>query len=205
MIPDAIIIFSGGIVVDEKEGQNHWRTTTYEERDAFGTLGGRDRVEAAVLLAKKYSNAYLVTTSHTLGRIDPSLAKVYASELHTLGVEPGRIMQEERSSTTQTAVAEALRLAQEKGWKHIILLSSEFHLPRVVAFYEQTKNDIEATAISSESVLTKENPAFAEYFEKMKKSPAYQKRLVAERRGLKAIKKDTYRPAQSKDKQERSV
>ena len=204
MNPDAIIVFSGGIVAYDKDGQTHWRTTTYDESDAFGTLGGRDRVEAAALLAKKYPNAYLVTTSHTLGRITPSLAQVYADELLALGVAQERIVEEEHSSTTKTAVDAALRLAQKKGWKRLLFLSSEFHLSRIAAFYEQTKSDIKATIISSESVL-ENDPAFARHFAEVKKSPAYQNRLAAEARGVDAVKNGTYRPAPFEDKKERPV
>lgn len=191
MTPDAIVIFSAGVVPLHEGG---WRTTTYEEGDAFGTMGGRDRVETAALLAKKYPGAYLVTTSH-----------VYTDELHELGVERGRIIQGRESSTTQIALDAALQLAQEKGWKRILFVSSGYHLPRIEAFYEQAKNNIEATFVSSESVLIQHDPAFAERFEKVKNTPAYQMRLVSEARGIEAIKNRNYRPAPIKDKKERPV
>lgn len=200
--PDAIFIFSAGIV---QLTDGSWRSTTYKEGDTFGTLGGRDRVEAAALLAKKYPNTYLVTTSHTLGRVTTSIAEVYALELRTLGVEEKRIVREELSSNTQTAVAAALLLAQEKKWKHLILLSSEYHLPRIAAFYEQAKSDITARTLSSESVLTQQDPTFAEYFENVKRTPAYLKRLEAEERGVQAIIKNTYHFAPNEDKKARPV
>lgn len=202
MKPDAIVIFSAGVMPLELGG---WRTTTYDESDAFGTLGGRDRVEAATLLAKQYPHAYLVTTSHNLDRATPSLAQVYADELCALGVAPERIVQEERSSTTGSVVATTSQLAREKGWKQLLLLSSEFHLARIKAFYEQTKSDINVTIVSSESVLIPNDPVFAVQFEKVKKTPAYQNRLAAEARGIAAIKSGTYRSAPIEDKKERSV
>ena len=191
MTPNAIIIFSAGIMPLPGGG---WRSTTYEESDAFGTLGGRDRVEAAALLAKKYPTAYFITTS-----------PVYTTELAALGVVRERILEGENSSNTQTGVSAALDFAQRKGWKQILLLSSGYHLPRIEAFYEQTRSDIKATAISSESVLAQNDSAFAEYFEKVEKSSDYQKRLAAEEQGLEAIKNGTYRPAPIEDKKERSV
>ncbi len=202
MSPDAIIIFSAGVM---PLGAGGWRTTTYDDKDAFGTLGGRDRVEAAVLLAKKYPNIYLVTTSHNLDRATPSLAQVYADELRALGVAPERIGQEERPSTTGSVVATALQLAQEKGWKHLLLLSNEYHLPRIAAFYKEAKSDIKVTIVSSESVLISHDPAFAERFAEVKKTSAYQARLAAEARGIAAIKGGTYRPAPIEDKKERPV
>lgn len=190
MTQDAIIIFSAGVMPLEGGG---WRTTTYDESDAFGTMGGRDRVEAAALLANKYPDAYLVTMS-----------PVYTDELHTLGVSQDRIIQDGNAQNTQTTIVAALRLAQEKGWRHLFFVSSEYNIPRIAAFYEQTKSAIKATTISSESVLIKNVPAFAERFEQVKKTPAYQNRLAAEAHGIAAIKNGTYRPAPLEDKKERA-
>jgi uncharacterized SAM-binding protein YcdF (DUF218 family) len=189
--PDAIVVFPGGVMSTETGG---WRSTTYEESDAFGTLGGRDRVEAGALLSKKYPSAYLVMTS-----------PVYATELAALGVVQERILEGENSPNTQIGVSTALDLAQRKGWKKILLLSSEYHLPRIEAFYEHAKSAVTAAMISSESILVQADPSFAEYFEKVKKSPMYQRRLMSERRGIEAIQRGDYRPASSKDKQERPV
>jgi uncharacterized SAM-binding protein YcdF (DUF218 family) len=202
MSPDAVIIFSAGVM---PLGDGAWRTTTYDDGDAFGTLGGRDRVEAAALLAKKYPSAYLVTTSHNLDRATPSLAQVYADELRGLGIADERIVQEERPSTTQTVVTTVLQLAQEKGWEHLLLLSNEYHLPRIRAFLAQTKSDREAATVSSESILIEHDPAFAEYFEKIKKSPAYQKRLMSEAHGIQALQTGGYHSAPIEDKKERPV
>lgn len=202
IIPDAIVIFSAGIVQLTGGG---WRSTTYKESDAFGTLGGRDRVEAAALLAKKYPSAHLITTSHALGSVTPSIAEVYAQELRMLGVEEKRIVREGLSSNTQTAIDATLLLAQERGWKRLILLSSEYHLPRIAAFYKQAKSSIAAHTISSESVLIRQDPVFAGYFKNVKKTSAYLKRLEAEERGMQAITKGSYHSAPSEDKKERPM
>ena len=52
--PDTIAVLQGGIVGG--------RSATYEDHDAFGTLGGRARVEAAALLAKQFPQAVVLTT-----------------------------------------------------------------------------------------------------------------------------------------------
>lgn len=198
-----IIILSGGIIEDEGDGQAHWRSTTYDEGDAFGTLGGRDRAEAAAFLAQKYPHAYLVTTSRRLDGALTTQANVYAAELQALGVAPERIIKEERSTTTGTAVEQAVQLAQEKGWKHILFLSSEYHLLRIEAFYTQTRSNIVADFVSSESILVPRDPAFAEMFERVKRSPEYKKRLLTEAQGIEAIRAGTYRSAPLEDKLER--
>jgi len=203
--PDAIVILSGDIVAYEKDRQTHWRSTTFEEGDAFGVLGGHDRVEAAALLSKKYPNAYLVTTSRRLDGKLPTLAQVYADELRDLGVDEKMIVKEERSSNTQTTVTFALQLAKERGWKNILFVSSGYHLSRIQAFYENEKSTIAATTIASESVIIENNPARAEFFEKLRKSPSYQERVADEGRGIEALRAGAYHPAPIEDKQERPV
>lgn len=204
MTPDAIIIFSAGLVsYEDDKGEVHWRSTTYKENDGFGTMGGRDRVEAAALLAKKYPDAYLVTTCQRMDGSPPSHASVYAGELIALGVPQERIVQEDISTNVWSSIQQLVLIAQEKGWKHLLLLSSEYQLSRIKAFYEEEKCDVEVVTISSESVLGENDPTFIEYFESVKKTPSYQKRLVAETRGVVAVKNGTYRPAPIEDKMER--
>jgi len=203
MTPDAIIILSGGAVVHEKEGRIEWRTTTYCESDGFGTLGGRDRVEAGAMLAQKYPDAYLVTTSHRPTNEPPTLAQIYADELVDLGVSRERILEEERSTTTETAVRWTVELAREKGWQHLIFVSSGYHLSRVAAFYELTGASATADFVSSESVLTDTDPAFATRFAEVQKTTAYQTRLAYEARGLSALQAGTYLNAPPEDKLER--
>lgn len=202
MTPDAIIVFPAGIMPLSGGG---WRSTTYDESDAFGTLGGRDRVEATALLAKQYPDAYVVTTSHTLGRPAPSVAEVYAQELIALSVEPAKIIKEESSNTTQTALRAALQLAEKKGWTRLIFVSSGFHIPRIHAFFEAEHGTIVAEFFASEPALAENNPAFAARFAAVKKTPAYRLRLESEARGIEAIKSGAYRSAGAEDKQERSV
>lgn len=199
MTLDAIIVLSAGIVQRE---DGTWRSTTYDESDAFGTLGGHDRVCAAAKLAATYPDAVIVTTSHTMGYTEPSLAKVYADELVALGVPQERIVLEERSTTTQSAIKVALQLAHERSWQHITFLSSEFHIPRVKAFYTREKSGLTIEAVSSESVLLAD-PTFAEYFQNVTSSLAYQRRLAAEKRGVLALEEGSYREAAAEDKKER--
>jgi hypothetical protein len=203
MTPDAIIVFSGGTVPYEEGGETRWRTTTYDNVDAFGTMGGRERVDAVALLAKKCPQAYIVATSKRMTGESTTLAEVYAAEIEALGVPRERIIQETVSTTAANQVREALRLAGEKGWQKLIFLSSEFQLPRIMAFYGETDSNIRVEAISSESVLIEHDPSFALRFEEIKQTDAYQTRLASEARGIAAIKAGTYKSAPPDDKRER--
>lgn len=204
MNPDAIVVFPAGIVPLDETGTK-WRSTTYEENDAFGTLGGRDRVEAAALLVRRYPNAQLVTISHTLGRPAPSLAQVYASELRSLGVAAEKIRMEESSNTTQMGLRAALRLAKQNGWERLLFVSSGFHIPRIRAFLRTEGTSCMVECIASEPLLAEADQTFASRFSAIQRTDAYRKRLAAEARGIKALESGTYRSAGVEDKEERKA
>ena len=200
--PDAIAIFSAGV---KKTPTGAYVPTDYGDRDAFGVLGGMDRVEAGALLAAKYPNALLVTTSRALGRTTESLAKVYAHALCALGVEQERVIKEEVSSNTRSAVGAVLHLARVRKWKYLTFLSSEFHLPRIKAFYDLSGTKVSVDFVSSESLLIERDPEFKKKFFSIKQTPAYQERLAVEERGIKALKSGGYTEAPEEDKLERGV
>ena len=201
--PDALFILSGGSVAEEKDGQLRYRSTTYEERDAFGTLGGFVRVEAGAILAKRFPNARLVTTTK---RMDPgpTHASVDAHELEERGVARERIILEENSTVTGSKITEAIKLCRERGWKHIAFVTSEYHIPRTELFWElQHVPGITAEFISAEAILIEEDPRFTETFEAVKKTDAYHTRLAAEAKGVEDLKKGTYQAAPLEEKLER--
>lgn len=203
MIPDAIIIVSTGI---KKNDAGTYIPTDYGDRDAFGTLGGIERVRAAAVLAERHTEAVFVTTCRPMVGESPTHARIYAEALRRFGVPESRIVREEKSTTTGSGVAEALVLARANGWARLMFLASEFHIPRIQAFWEQLpepKPNVEY--VSAESVLVPLDSAFAKEFEILKKTPAYHERLAAEARGIEAIKSGSYQSAPAEDKQERSV
>jgi len=206
MTPDVIIVLSGGTVAekDQKTGTTVYRSTMYSEADAFGTLGGIARVEAAVLLAKKYPHAYVITTSQNkLG--GKSHACIEADELIARGVPGERIILEEKSVNTKTQICESLVIARTRNFNRVLFVSNEYHIPRVHAFVEYTEEPFPGKVgyQGAESVLIEHNPAFAAEFELLKKSESYQRRLLAEAQGVEAIKNGSYKSALTEDKMER--
>lgn len=206
--PDAIIVPSGGSVADKdpQTGRTIYRSTTYAEGDAFGTLGGYARVEAAAKLAKRYPQAFVMTTGKE-GPDDVSHANIQAAELQALGVSRDRIVLEESSVNTKTQVDESLRIVRERGWRRVLFVANEYQVDRVKAFVEHLP-ERPACAIayeSAESVLAADDPAFAARFARIKESEPYQRRLAAEARGVAAINDGTYGAARPEDKRERTV
>ena len=207
MKPDAIIVLSAGSIADkdQRTGETIYRSTTYTEEDAFGTLGGLARVQAAALLAKKYPQAFLVTT----GKEGPGMshARIQTSELQTLGVSPERIVLEELSVNTRTQIEESLRLAQERGWKQVLFVTNRYQIERVQTFIEHLhKRPVcDISYQDAETVLSENNPSFSTEFTRITQSEPYQRRLTAEGGGVEAIKVGTYRSAPAEDKKERPV
>jgi len=206
MNPDAIIILSAGFIAekDEKLGKTIYRSTTYEEGDAFGTLGGYARVQAAVELAKKYSKAFLVTTGKE-GPQGMSAAKIQASELEVLSVSSDRIILEEQSVNTKTQIEEALRIAEDYTWKEIVFITNKYHIKRVQLFVEHYKKNLacKITYQDAESVLAKSDPLFMKEFKKIQNAQAYRVRLESEKRGIEAIRKGIYKPRPMGEKKEK--
>lgn len=206
MPPDAIAVLSAGTVPYEKDGKIYHRMTTYAERDAFGTLGGHERARAGALLARRFPQANLVTTSRNMGGELPTLAEVTVQELIELGVEPERIIKEETSVSTETCIKAVLELAAQKGWHNVYIVTSSYHIPRCVAFCERINTvGVSVTCIPAEEIILEEDLGFAQEFADVQKTSAYAERIAAEARGIEAIRAGIYHAAPAGDKQERSV
>jgi len=200
--PDAIIILSGGTVADTKPGSVQYRSSTYEDSDAFGVLGGRARVEAAAILAQQYAQASIVATSRRLDG-GPSAASTVAHELQELGVPAFRIMLEEESTNTQTALAASAELALVHQWKSLMFVTNEYHVPRASYMWQQSSADIQAQFVPAEAVLNDQDPAFALQFSKIVKLPSYAQRVASEKAGLEALHSGMYHVSPSESKLER--
>lgn len=204
MSPDVIVIITGGTICN---ADGEYRSTSYNDGDAFGTLGGYVRVEAGAILASEYPKAKLVTTGRGgAGKGKPvTHAAVMERELLELGVAPERILREEVSTTTMDGLIQACDLAQKHHWKSIIFVTNEFHLPRVQAMWNTLDTSIEAHFISAEDVIVRVRPEFSKTFEDIKATSAYKKRLESEARGIEALRLGTYHAAPPEDKKERLV
>ncbi len=200
--PDAIIILSGGTVADTKSGSVQYRSSTYEDSDAFGVLGGRARVEAAAILARRYTQASIVATSRRLDG-GPSAASTVAHELQELGVPASCIVLEEESVNTQTALAASAELARVHQWKHLLFVTNEYHIPRVTYMWQHSSADTQAQFVPAEAVLSEQDPAFALQFSKIVTLPSYAQRVASEKAGLEALHSGMYHAAPSESKLER--
>jgi uncharacterized SAM-binding protein YcdF (DUF218 family) len=200
--PDTIIVLSGGSVALQNglTGVAGFRTTTYEDRDTFGTLGARVRVEAAAVIASRFPEAVILVTGKR-GNETLSHAQIMAYELAGLGVAPERVFLEERSETTLEQLQESMHIAKKRGWKSACVISNEYHIPRIQAFCEQIVHpEISLTCVAAETVLTGVDPNFAARFAAIKRTDAYRERIASESKGVAAIRRGDYASALHADK-----
>jgi hypothetical protein len=224
--PDAIILLSGGTVSykDEKTGEVKYRSTSYDEGDAFGVLGNIGRLEAVAYLAKEYPNALVVTTTKR-NPGEPTHAFINKEELVELGVKRERIILEENSINSFTEIAEIFKLIIKNNWKKLALVTSDYHTERVQAMIDFFDNylldDKEAheahkelkskniilEVISAEKIIMKHKPEFEKELEEIKNKASFKLRQQSEAKGTEMIKNGTYGKTETRpeDKLERTV
>ena len=199
MEPDVIIILSSGIVPywNNKAKDISYKTTTYDYYDAYGTLGGHDRIRAGAILAKNFPLSKLMTTS-SLGISDrPSHAKVAREELITLGVHASRIVLEENSNNLRSQLIETIRISEKHNWSNLLFITSEFHIARAQLMLDEVLIDkLKAVKIiSSEGILLSDDDNFFNEFKKIKNSTKYITRIQNEESGVKAFREGSYCPS----------
>lgn len=202
--PQVIVIPSGG---SQRTPNGTYRSTTYEDGDAFGLLGGYARVQAAAILAEKFSHAMIVTAGKGAGDgVSPSHAEVMRRELVELGVNQNRIILEEHSVSTKSGIFEALSLAEKYGWSSMLFVSNDYHQDRLRLMVEMaTMTVLKTQCVSAEDVIISTRPSFKEEFENIKSTLSYRKRLESEAKGIEALRSGKYKEAQIEDKKERLV
>lgn len=211
--PEAIFIFSAHTKeILLPNNQKQYSSTDFDDQDHCGSLGGKDRVMAAGALARAFPEAKLVTTSHRLYP-DPQLpshAQVVAQELINEGINPNRIVKEEISFNSVSQVSAMLQLALENKWIKVVVVSSDYQIPRLKAIYHHLEklSGLDPKVIENFYRFFSENQGIAfvsadkilnpePRLRKFSSSPhhhsiAYQKRLAAEKKGLEDILKGRY-------------
>jgi len=207
--PEGIIVLSAGTLKDTDElGKAMYRSTKSDEGDCFGVLWGESRVIAAAELARYFPKALIVTTS-VRGGGEPTHAEIIRRELVKFSVDPSRIILEDRSENTFSQLGESLKIALDKKWKSVVIVTSEYHIPRVCAMYEHfdeldPKEDLKRVVdrikfsgaqvafVAAESILPYRDKKFSNLIKQVKGTEKYQKRLKSEKQGVEMILSGTY-------------
>src|SRR3989344_186823 len=196
-----IVVRGGGL----KKENGVWRTTYFDEGDAFGFLGDHLRVVAAADMYKdkiKKGEAVSILAAGGIGRSKdpdhPTVSSVLKKELTVLGVPDDSIVTEEKSGSTFQQLEAVAEYISNFNDADIILISSRFHLPRIEAMIcyakqmsvlldrIQTKN---LSLVSAEDFLLKNNPEQWEHvIEEAYNSEFMKKRISLEQQGVSQIK-----------------
>lgn len=144
----------------------------------------------------------------------PTYAAIQKQELIRKGIPEEQIIEEGESYRTIDGLKNTLFIAQDKGWKKIVYVTSGYHVPRVQAFLdkitdfsfdENEKSRLEelveamkrgsfaVQVVSAEEVLSLKDKHYATYFEKVKQLPGYIKRVEMEKNGVQDIHEGRYR------------
>jgi len=197
MQKSAIVILGGGLVKD-KHGK--WHTTNFDEKDKFGALGDRFRVKAGSYLYKKNTNQFIIVLGgkgqfKNIKNI-PLISEIIKKELEELGVPPKNIIIETRSGNTFEQLQELKKIIKKQQLEEAVVISNEYHLPRIQVMIDQDKelkNSAKIKLQSAEEIVTRYEPEQAEKIEFVYSSKSMQERIVLEQKGVQDIKDGKYK------------
>lgn len=217
-VPDAVFSFSGGITYDK--AHNRHRTLAYSDLSEHGLVtGSRSRVIATAYIAKAVPGIPIVTNS--FNRFDPdepTMASVIAGELTkpVRGVDPSRIVREEKSFSTVTQLIEMINLTNEHNWQRVAVVGNWWHFPRMTRMYENIdtivryedpaqqeaftkavaefrERGVEVRFIPCENILRTADSKYGAYLDAAEATEPFQKTLAAEERGVADLEAGKYR------------
>lgn len=207
-IPDVLFVLSGAIT--HKGNRNYeYSSTSYADEDEHGILGGKARIIAAAELGKFFPEVTIVTTSR-VEPDQPTHASVMAKELIAMDIPESQIVLEERSNSTRTEIIEMVKLAQANGWRKIVVLSSDYHLPRIQEMFSNLKNlsndedetfneklawcrgNVEIHFMAAEDILPIRNGHYASLVHKAGMTEQYRKRVASEQEGIEQMRNGQY-------------
>lgn len=210
--PDAIVIMSGASKFNEEKGR--YEMGSYSDVDDSGLVtGGKDRDIAGAELHQAFPESALVTTSRNMNPDIPPYAAIQKEELVRMGVPAEQIIEEDQSYRTVDGLKNTLLMAQAKGWKKLVYITSPYHTPRMQEFLQRItqfaadeqeivqlqaintdiKNGMfEVRVVSSDEILPFRSQHYRAYFDKVKQLPGYAARVKTEQRGLEDIQSGKY-------------
>jgi uncharacterized SAM-binding protein YcdF (DUF218 family) len=87
------------------------------------------RTMHAVQLARTGAVGHLLLTGG-VGRHPPSEASVMRSVAERAGIEPSRLVVEERATSTLESARECARIITARGWTRVLVVTDRYHLAR---------------------------------------------------------------------------
>lgn len=140
--PDAIYLLSGISEITNPETQEKkYKPGSYADVDWNGYMtGGKARALAVVELAKTFPEANVAVNSNTFNVRNPEAptdAEVMAEYVERKGVEPERVLKQDRSTTTFTELIELIKYIADYNWQHPVVVAGETQKARAEEMLRQ--------------------------------------------------------------------
>ncbi len=208
--PDVVFSMSGGIAKKTDPRGDYYGSTAFDQKTDTGHVtGSKPRIIATTEIANIYPEIPIVATSKVFDD-EPTHAAVIAEELIARGVDSNRIVYEEKSISTITEVIEMVKLAVEKDWHHLAVVTNSYHIPRMREMYERLPEIVEdellrevysyfqakggeVSFVAADDVMRAMSKRFESYLDKVAELPEYQRTVASEAKGLEDIKAGRYR------------
>lgn len=132
-----------------------------------------ERLAEAVVLARRFLQAKIVFSGGSTGLIitKPPEAQVARAYLEDLGVEPERIIIDDKSRNTHENAVFTADLVKPKPGETWLLVTSAFHMPRAVGTFRQAGFDVTAFPVDYRTV------GMAELYQPFDKMPEGLRRV----------------------------
>lgn len=198
---ELLCILGGGLIRDEN---GKWHTMEYDKGgDKFGFSNDRWRVLAAAIHWKNNPGCVILASGgrgqYKSVKGAPTIASVIKSELIDFEVPENIISIEDNSNNTLEQLIEITRIAKKSNFKNIVLLTNEWHIPRVETFLKsrlylpQEIGALNVKTVSAEEILIEDNPyKWSGIVEEVKLREDYKKRIEMEKLGVEDIEKGVY-------------
>ena len=142
---DCIIVLSGGLL------------SRTPPRPTIEVADAGDRVIYGAYLFREQKAPYIICTGNvaTGGIARRPASEDMADFLEMLGVEKSAIITEIRSENTHEHAINLYPLLKERGFKHVLLVTSAMHMPRALGVFKRLCPGIEITPAPTDFHVTK--------------------------------------------------
>ena len=178
-----------GQIEHTKDG---WKTEEADgPGDPIGPTYSAFRVAAGAQLAREFPGADVVASGASFLPGSPSVACVVQSELEQLGVGRSRILLLEDTRKTYQELKE-LAVLMERGYDEAIIISNEWHLPRVEAMLTYFPVPRARLLSAEEVLLAHDAETWRGRIGRMRADPRIAERIAFEKKGLEDLKAGRY-------------
>lgn len=177
-----------------------WRSSGVgDPGDHAGPTFDRFRVLAGAALSARYPEAPLILSGGAQHVGEDSCAAVLRRELLELGVEESRMRLEERSQSVHQQLYEIGLLAQRNALGHLLVVTNEWHHPRLKAMVEHAPKlemwrELSWERVDAEQVMLESgNTEWAGLVAAERSHPTLAPRIAMEEQGVRQVIDGTYR------------